>query len=72
MLGFIAGVLAINLFDYVFKMASTKFSLISYISITTLSNIMKSNIIISTSLLPAIFSIFGIIKLYDQKELVID
>ncbi|MEJ5283559.1 MAG: hypothetical protein ACP5Q5_03700 [Brevinematia bacterium] len=72
LLGFLAGILAINLFDYAFKMIATKFSLVSYISITSLTKPMKNNIILLSTLIPAFFSLFGILKLYDQKELVID
>ncbi|MGC8764261.1 MAG: FtsX-like permease family protein [Brevinematia bacterium] len=71
-LGFIAGFISVSVFENVFKILLSRFSLTGYVMISTLKADLKRNIILFSTFLPAVSSLFGILKLYNHKELVID
>ncbi len=72
LIGFFAGSVSILIFDNIFKILFSKFLLSNYIMLPYLSIDLKKKIVLVSTFLPAIFSIFGILKLYHHKELVID
>ncbi len=69
LMGFIASIIALNIVDILYK---NLLSNLIQIGISNLNKEIKDKIILFSTLIPAVFSIFGVLKLYNKKEVIID